>query len=85
MDPATHILESQLEAYSLNRLRDDETEIVEEHLLVCELCRQQVSDLDAFHDSLLAALKQWGGPAIEDRPAAVLRLVTERRASRRNE
>ena len=85
MDPATHILEPQLEAYSLNRLAEDEAAIIEEHLLVCEQCRQQVSDLDVFHDSLLSALKEWGGPSMEDRREAVLRLVTERRANRRNE
>ncbi|SRR5260370_24078191 len=44
----THILELQLELYALNRLSDDEMEIVEEHLLVCSQCREQVSNLDTI-------------------------------------
>ncbi len=45
-----------LEAYSLEELPESELRPVEEHLLVCERCRQVVSELDVF----APALRGWG-------------------------
>jgi hypothetical protein len=45
-----------LEAYALEDLPDADLSAVEEHLLVCERCRQIVSELDVFAPTL----RGWG-------------------------
>lgn len=52
--PASHPGEDVLEEYCLDRLDEREAAPVEEHLLVCETCRQRVTELDVF----LKAAKQ---------------------------
>lgn|ERR1039457_37822 len=58
MNELSHISEEQSEAFSLNRLGPVETDIVEDHLLLCEFCRHQISELEEFHAILRAALRQ---------------------------
>ncbi len=58
MDVSDHISEEQLEAHSLNRLEPSETGRAEEHLLVCEPCRQRLSKIDEFQAVLREALRQ---------------------------
>lgn len=43
-----HPGEDTLELYCLDRLDEQEAAPIEEHLLVCEACRQRVTDLDVF-------------------------------------
>jgi hypothetical protein len=43
-----HATQVVLESYALDELRDSEEARVEEHLLVCETCRQALSEADAF-------------------------------------
>jgi hypothetical protein len=58
MDASSHISKEQLEGYSLNRLEPAEADMVEEHLLLCEACRQQLREQDEFHATLRTALRQ---------------------------
>ena len=55
LEGAGHLDESQLEAYSMRRVPEDEAACVEEHLLVCESCRQQLADTDAFVHAMRGA------------------------------
>jgi anti-sigma factor RsiW len=43
-----HVTQVALESYTLGELREPEAAEVEEHLLVCETCRQALSEADAF-------------------------------------
>jgi hypothetical protein len=43
-----HVPEDSLELYSMGRLPEAELEGVEEHLLLCEVCRSRVEELDEF-------------------------------------
>ena len=47
-----------LELYSLARLLEPELGEVEEHLLVCQDCRDHVTSLDYYHSALKEALRQ---------------------------
>jgi hypothetical protein len=47
-----HPVPLDLERYSLDELEEPELGGIEEHLLVCEVCRQSVSELDAFRPLL---------------------------------
>ena len=43
-----HIGEEVLELYALGRLAEPETERLEEHLLLCELCQEELAKVDDF-------------------------------------
>ncbi len=43
-----HVSEEVLEKYSMNRLSPQETESVEEHLLVCPACQDKLDETDVF-------------------------------------
>jgi predicted anti-sigma-YlaC factor YlaD len=43
-----HISEDTLERYSMDRVREPELTLVEEHLLVCEACRSRLTAFDEF-------------------------------------
>jgi len=47
-----HIDEDQLELYSFRRLSTSEQDAIEEHLLVCEYCRQQVTGIEELRVAL---------------------------------
>ena len=51
-----HPVPHRLQAYALEDLPESDVSIVEEHLLVCERCRQVVSELDVFAPTL----RGWG-------------------------
>jgi hypothetical protein len=51
-----HESEDRLELYALGRLPDSEVPCLEEHLLVCGTCREQLDDLAAFALNTRAAL-----------------------------
>ncbi len=57
---ALHIPEDDLELYALDRLADDKAAPVEEHLLVCEQCRERLSGLDEYVKAMRAALSKEG-------------------------
>ena len=56
-----HISEDTLELYSMGRLGEVEAARLEEHLLVCEACRERL-ELD---DEFIATLRQ----AVEEDPS----------------
>jgi hypothetical protein len=58
-----HESEDRLELYALRRLPDSEVEHVENHLLVCDACREHLEEVSAFAFSMRETLK--GNPVIE--------------------
>jgi len=52
-----HIAEDVLEAYVLARLSEAEVVPVEEHLLICQRCRDRVAWLDDLVGSIRAAAR----------------------------
>jgi len=53
--PQNHIAEDVLERYVMAKLSEAEVIPVEEHLLVCERCRQRAEGLDEFVDAIRSA------------------------------
>jgi anti-sigma factor RsiW len=54
----SHPAEETLEAYALNRLPEEHSAHVEEHLLLCENCRARVEEETEFAALIRAALRQ---------------------------
>jgi hypothetical protein len=52
-----HLSEELAEAYSMNRLSEGQAASVEEHLLVCEVCRTKVEETDEFVRVIRSALE----------------------------
>jgi anti-sigma factor RsiW len=59
-----HIPEETLEQYCLGRLSESETEPVEEHLLLCNLCQDTLTETEQFVTAVRSALDQ-----LESQPA----------------
>ena len=59
-----HIPEETLEQYCLGRLSESETEPVEEHLLLCNLCQDTLTETEQFVTAVRSALTQ-----LESQPA----------------
>jgi anti-sigma factor RsiW len=55
---SVHATEEALELYALSSLQGKDLEAVEEHLLVCELCRVSLMSFDQEIAVLRSALKQ---------------------------
>ncbi|HEY9142309.1 MAG TPA: hypothetical protein VIN93_15525 [Bryobacteraceae bacterium] len=53
--PQNHIADDVLEGYVMTRLSDAEIVSVEEHLLICQGCRERVAWLDDFVGSIRSA------------------------------
>jgi hypothetical protein len=53
-----HISEDILELYALNRLPDALLPPVEEHVLICEECRQRLHTVDVFVSTLKTTLRR---------------------------
>ena len=59
MDTVTfHESEESLELYALRRLSDSEVEHVENHLLICDACRERLEEVSAFAFSMRETLKE---------------------------
>jgi anti-sigma factor ChrR (cupin superfamily) len=58
MSRSNHTDEETLEGYSTGRLNESESAPVEEHLLICEECRDRLEYLDTYHRAFRAALIQ---------------------------
>lgn len=43
-----HLTEDAIEAYSLGRLPDQESEVLEEHILLCSSCQDRLQHMDEF-------------------------------------
>jgi hypothetical protein len=64
---SAHESEDQLELYALDRLNDTETIRVEEHLMVCEPCRERLEEITAFALAIRDVLKDH--PELVSEPA----------------
>ena len=53
---AYHVPDHVLENYAMGKLSDHESEPVEEHLLLCSVCQEQLDELDDFVQATNAAL-----------------------------
>ena len=53
-----HIPEEQLEAYTLGSLSSNETAFVEEHLLFCATCQDQLEAVDCYARAMQGAAKR---------------------------
>jgi len=54
-DIAKHIPEEQLEAYAMNSLSRNEVETVEEHLLFCTTCQDQLESVERYVKAMRGA------------------------------
>jgi hypothetical protein len=54
-----HIDAESLERYALGRSLESESEPIEEHLLICGPCRDELSDLDRFIPAVRDALRKF--------------------------
>ena len=52
-----HINDDDVELYALDRLADADDAPVEEHLLVCEKCRERLVGWDAYVGAMRAAME----------------------------
>lgn len=52
-----HATAEQLEEYSFGRLGENQLERIEEHLLVCQRCQEELEALDSFRSNLRAAME----------------------------
>ena len=55
MDASLHQSDDTLELYALGRLADSEAEQLEEHLLLCESCRNRTDEIGNFAHAMRAA------------------------------
>jgi anti-sigma factor RsiW len=51
-----HICDDDLELYAMDRLDETDAAPVEEHLLVCEGCRERLAEWDEYVRAMLAAM-----------------------------
>lgn len=52
-----HISDDDLELYAMDRLTEAEAAPVEEHLLVCEGCRERLAEWDEYVRAMRAAME----------------------------
>ncbi|HZL55622.1 MAG TPA: hypothetical protein VFC21_00985 [Bryobacteraceae bacterium] len=58
MDAVTfHESDDRLELYALSRLPDSDVAKIEEHLLICDLCRDRLDETGAFAEAMRTAFK----------------------------
>lgn len=54
-----HVAEENLERYAMHTMAEDESVQVEEHLLLCDPCRQQLEEMEAFIRSMRSAAQEY--------------------------
>ena len=52
----SHQSTEQLELYALGRLAEPEQAVIEEHLLICEACREQLDEVEAYAKAMRRAI-----------------------------
>jgi anti-sigma factor RsiW len=67
-----HITDDEIEGYSLGALAAEPAALLEEHLLVCESCRQRLSESDEFVRAMEAGAARLRREPVPDRPLARL-------------
>lgn len=63
MEQQFHLSEDRLELYALGRVPDEKIPEIEEHLLVCADCREQLDEIGDFGASMREALRTTPVPA----------------------
>jgi hypothetical protein len=69
-DPSSdHLREDVLEQYVLNKLAEPDLESIEEHLLICQDCRDRLIDVERFVTTIQAAARKLAGSSGPVEPA----------------
>ena len=63
---SSHLTEEKIESYSMGKLAESEVALVEEHLLLCGICQEQVEEMDEF----VHAVREGTKLAKDDPPTA---------------
>jgi hypothetical protein len=69
VEPVYHVTEEQLEQYSLGKLPVSEIPRLEEHLLICVACQDQLDALSEFGAGMKNVLQSDPGQLRQDSPA----------------
>ena len=56
--PHSHLGGEEIERYSLGEMSEEELACCEEHLLVCDACRREVAESDAYVEAMRKAAAQ---------------------------
>lgn len=64
-----HVEDDRMEQYSMHRLGEEESAELEEHLLLCESCRQRLEQTDALVSGIRAAATDLAKAEAEPHPA----------------
>ena len=54
---SSHLTEERIESYSMGKLAEPEFALVEDHLLLCGICQEQVEKMDEFLHAVRGAAK----------------------------
>src|SRR5579871_4852792 len=57
MTESGHLSKDSRERYALSRATEAECAEVEEHLLICALCRTRLTEMESYHKAMSSALK----------------------------
>lgn len=69
---ADHVQEEELEQYCLGGLAEVRCGRLEEHLLLCEACRDRLTETESFIGAVRQAGRQWSGEHLERGAAGVI-------------
>ena len=69
---SNHVLEEELELYCLGGLAEVPCGRLEEHLLLCETCRDRLTETESFIAAMRQAGRQWSGDHLEGHAAGVV-------------
>ncbi len=70
-----HATEEALESYSLGTLSEAETEVLEEHLLICSACQDRLSETDTYVRHMQAAAGKLRGRKVQKRGCSARRFA----------
>jgi hypothetical protein len=69
---AGHLQAEELELYCLGGLTEVRCARLEEHLLLCEICRDRLTETESYVAVMRQASRQWSAEHVEARAAAVI-------------
>jgi hypothetical protein len=69
---AGHLQAEELELYCLGGLTEVRCARLEEHLLLCEICRDRLTETESYVAVMRQASRQWSAEQVEARAAAVI-------------
>ncbi len=72
---ACHFPDDLLESYAMGKLSDQESQPVEEHLLLCSVCQERLDELDDFVQVIKTALAD---PAPTPQAKSTIRIPIKR-------